>query len=90
MLVKDKVTTYILFQRIQKLLKPDKNWGPSDSEDREKYAQSLSHDTYTLSSLGGRPIDCEEALLQNKQKMGNYYLFIIINISVILFYQYPN
>jgi len=42
--VKDKVTTYILFQRIQKLTKPDKNWGPSNSEDREIYVQSLSHD----------------------------------------------
>ena len=58
-----------ILERVQKLLKPDKNWGPSNSEDREKYAQSLSHDTYTMSSLGGRPIDCEEALLQNKQKM---------------------
>lgn len=82
--MKDKVTTYILFQRIKKLTKPDKSWGPSNSEDREIYVQSLSQNTYTFSSLGGRPIDCEEALLQNKQKLGNYYQFINISIYFVL------
>lgn len=51
---------------------PAKNWGPSKEEDRERYVQSLSNDESTFSNMNGGPVDCEVALLQHKQKIGNY------------------
>lgn len=47
-------------------------------DDREDYIKSLSHNTYTLSNMDGSPVDCEEALLTHKQKIGDYtFIFLI-------------
>ncbi|CAC5374384.1 Sodium- and chloride-dependent neutral and basic amino acid transporter B(0+),Sodium- and chloride-dependent taurine transporter,Sodium-dependent noradrenaline transporter,Sodium-dependent proline transporter,Sodium-and chloride-dependent glycine transporter 1,Sodium-dependent neutral amino acid transporter SLC6A17,Sodium- and chloride-dependent GABA transporter ine,Sodium- and chloride-dependent GABA transporter 3,Sodium- and chloride-dependent betaine transporter,Sodium- and chloride-dependent GABA trans len=58
-----------IIERVKKLTVPAKTWGPSMEDDREIYIQSLSHNTYTLSNMDGSPVDCEEALLQHKQKI---------------------
>lgn len=58
-----------IYERVTKLTKPDKNWGPSTEKDMDKYIQSLSHDTYTFSDIDSCPVGCEETLLQHKQKI---------------------
>ena len=61
---------FFMWQRVKKLTKPAKNWGPSQEDDREQYIKSLSRATNTLTNIECDPLDCEEALLQNKQKIG--------------------
>ncbi|XP_052077275.1 sodium- and chloride-dependent glycine transporter 1-like isoform X1 [Mytilus californianus] len=58
-----------IIERVKKLTVPAKNWGPSKEEDIERYIQSLSYNESTFSNMNGCPVDCEEALLQHKQKI---------------------
>lgn len=57
-----------VMEKVKKLCKPDKSWGPSREEDKALYLASLASDPHTFSTFDFNNVEAEEVPLQQKLK----------------------